>query len=374
MSNWYQRWAKPWLFKQDPEWIHHATLTALAYAGHSDTIRDCLSDLSAVPSLPISVMGLGFQNPIGLAAGMDKNAIAVPAWEALGLGFSEIGGVTQYPQPGNPKPRLFRAPETNAIINRMGFNNLGADAIRTNLAKTKRSPKNPLGINLGKSKRTPLPQAQEDFAYSFKTLWSLGDFFVVNVSSPNTPGLRELQDKESLRTILQHLQDTNQQLARASTSTDSPKPLLVKIAPDLTLSAIDDVLSLVLELGLSGIVATNTTIDRPTPPHGAPPTVYQETGGLSGGPLRERSTAIIRHLAKQTQGKVTLIGVGGIDSAASAWEKFAAGASLCQVYSGLIFQGPGLVPATVSGIIQQLQHHGLKQLQDAIGSQLPFVP
>lgn len=370
----YQRWLKPFLFRHDPEEIHHKTLSALANIGRSPTLCDLLREVLDVPQLPTSVSGLNFPNPIGLAAGMDKNGLAIPSWAALGLGFCEIGGVTRYPQPGNPTPRLFRAPSSEAIINRMGFNNLGADAICSTLSKSTLSKSNPLGINLGKSKRTPLEEAHSDFAYSFEKLWPFGDFFVINVSSPNTPGLRELQDKDSLRTILKSLVDVNTRMSTEQPTVSGGKPLFVKIAPDLSFTAIDDVIDLALAFNLAGIVATNTTITRPSSPDGAPePKVYREIGGLSGKPLRQKSTEIIRHISDHTQGKLTLIGVGGIDCAESAWEKISSGADLCQIYSGLVYKGPGMIGSIVKGISNQLVLHGFKTLADAVGSKCPFI-
>ena len=372
-SELYQRWLKPFLFRKDPEEIHHKTLSTLALIGRSPTLCDLLTTVVGVPPLPTEVSGLQFPNPIGLAAGMDKNGLAIPAWAALGLGFCEIGGVTQYPQPGNPKPRLFRSPKTEAIINRMGFNNHGADAIHSTLTKSIGRNAIPLGINLGKSKRTPLEEAHIDFAYSFEKLWSVGDFFVVNVSSPNTPGLRELQDKDSLRTILKTLVDSNSRMAAKQAQNSPAKPLFVKIAPDLSLTAIDDVIDLTLNFDLDGIVATNTTISRPESPGTTSPLVYQQVGGLSGKPLRQKSTEIIRHISNQTQGKLKLIGVGGIDSAESAWEKITSGANLCQVYSGLVYHGPGMIHSIVKGISEQMELHGFSSFKQAVGSRSPYI-
>ena len=373
MTNLYQSCLKPFLFRHEPEKIHHKTLTALTWLARSPALCDLARELLKTPALPSTALGLNFKNPLGLAAGMDKNGVAVPAWEALGFGFCEIGGVTQFPQPGNPQPRLFRAPETGAIINRMGFNNLGADAILQNLNHSHTDRRAPVGINLGKSKRTELADAHLDFTYSFKKLWAYGDFFVINVSSPNTPGLRALQDKESLQTILQSLNEANQACARAENTGAKQKPLLVKIAPDLTPSAIDDVIELAMESKLAGIVATNTTISRPKATNSRSPTVYSETGGLSGKPLQAKSTEIIRHIAQQTEGKLTIIGVGGIDDSRSAWEKIAAGANLLQLYSGLVFKGPEIIASIIEGLTNQLEIHHFESLQDAVGSNRPFI-
>jgi dihydroorotate dehydrogenase len=281
-------------------------------------------------SLEREVFGLKFPNPIGLAAGFDKNALVLPAWEALGFGFAEVGTITAKAQPGNPKPRLFRVPEISGIINRMGFNNDGADAVAARLAKlrgTPRWPRFPVGINLGKSKVTPIEEATDDYLYSFSRLRDLGDYFVLNVSSPNTPGLRSLQDRPALDRLFGAIQAANA----------GAKPMLVKIAPDLTWEAIDDVLALVESHRLAGIIATNTTIDHtPVPEH------RRQTGGLSGRPVRARSTEIIRHITSRT--KVPVIGVGGIFSPEDVREKLDAGAALVQVYTGFIYEGPAMIP------------------------------
>lgn len=376
MSMFYRQWIRPVLFRCDPEKIHSWTLNRLASIARSPAMLDLLHELFVADELPSTRFGIRFPNPIGLAAGMDKNGIAIPAWQALGFGFCEIGGVTRYPQLGNPKLRLFRIPETDALVNRMGFNNCGAGALADALAKSPRNRKFPLGINLGKSKQTPLEESASDFVYSLKKLWHLADFFVVNVSSPNTPELRTLQEKQPLQSLLNDLAKTNQQLAannNESSAVPAGKPLLLKIDPDLSPAAIDNVVDLALSIPLAGIVATNTTISRPVPFGKPSPPNYQETGGLSGQPLRKRSTEIIRRIAGQTQGKLAIIGVGGICDAESAWEKIAAGAYLCQIYSGLVFQGPGLIPDIVRGLANQLQRHQMKTFEQAIGSHLPFI-
>src|SRR4051812_39268351 len=278
----------------------------LAFASPHNSLRSLTKALYGAPEKPVEFFGLKFPNPIGLAAGMDKFAAALPIWECLGFGFTELGGVTWHAQPGNDRPRMFRAIADRALINRMGFNNPGVDAMAKTLVSWKSSgnwPKHPVGINLGKSKVAPLHKAAEDYANSFRALRDYADFFVVNVSSPNTPNLRQLQDKAALDEILVALQQIN---------TAPKKPILVKIAPDLSLEAVDEVVELILQRQLAGIVATNTTIARPQ--NNNP--VYTQTGGLSGAPLRERSTEIIRHIHKQTSGKLPIIGVGGIFSAA----------------------------------------------------------
>jgi len=291
----------------------------------------------------------------------------VPAWAALGFGFSELGGVTQHAQPGNPTPRVFRAIREEAIVNRMGFNNDGAAALAEQLKQWRalgRWPKHPVGINLGKSKVTPLDQAAEDYANSFRALRDLADFFVVNVSSPNTPDLRQLQDKAALDEILAALQEQN---GSPNSKVRSPKPILVKVAPDLTFEALDEILQLVGPRQIAGIVATNTTIARPEATDSTVHRVYAEAGGLSGRPLRDRSTEVIRHLYRQTLGKLPIIGVGGIFDAQDAWEKITAGASLVQVYTGLVFEGPGLARAIVNGLRQRLMEAGMPTISHAVG-------
>jgi dihydroorotate dehydrogenase len=329
----YKTLIRPALFQVDPERIHEiasAGMRQLRFvAGALEgflTVRDS--------RLEVEVFGLRFRNPVGLAAGFDKDARLVEAWPALGFGFVELGTVTAKAQPGNPKPRLFRLPREKALINRMGFNNEGADAVAARLKAYGEEAlrRIPLGVNIGKSKATPLEEAVEDYLYSFDALYEYGAYFVVNVSSPNTPGLRKLQDRAALAELLGALSGTNRERGG--------KPLLVKIAPDLSFEQIDEVLEVAADTELSGIVATNTTISRE-----GLETPIEEEGGLSGRPLRERSTAIVRHIAKATEGKLPIIGVGGIFDGRDAWEKLEAGASLVQVYTGFVYEGPGMVRA-----------------------------
>jgi dihydroorotate dehydrogenase len=326
--------------------------------------------LFGAPQLPVEVLGLNFPNPVGLAAGMDKYAQAIPAWPAFGFGFTELGAVTWRAQPGNPSPRLFRAIPEEAIINRMGFNNPGAEVFAQRLAAWRSRglwPAHPVGVNLGKSKVTPLDQAPADYANSFRVLYPLLDFFVINVSSPNTPNLRQLQDKSALDEILAAMQEVRHVLEKSGTCPRS-KPLLVKVAPDLSFEALDQILELVGPRQVDGIVATNTTISRP--PAGTPrlQAIYGQPGGLSGRPLQARSTEVIRHLYRQTRGSLPIIGVGGIFSPADAWEKIAAGASLLQVYTGFIFEGPSMVKELVTGLQQRLKQSGRQSLMQLVGS------
>lgn len=280
------------------------------------------------PQKPAKLFGLTFPNPVGLAAGMDKNASALCAWEALGFGFVEAGTITALAQPGNPKPRCFRYPSQQALINRMGFNNAGASAVAVRLARQKGSgkwPRVPVGINIGKSKLTPNEQAASDYATSYKLLLPFGDYFVVNVSSPNTPNLRALQDRDSLAEIIRTLKRIN-----------NIKPLLVKIAPDLTDDAVRDIAALAESERLAGLIATNTTLD-----HSSVPKESDQQGGLSGGPLRRRSTEVLRILRSAT--KLPIIASGGIMDAESAQEKLEAGADLVQIYTGFVYNGPELI-------------------------------
>jgi dihydroorotate dehydrogenase len=370
---------RPLLFTQDSERAHNFVVNQLARVSRSKFACDVVEKIFGSPELPTEVFGLNFPNPVGLAAGMDKHAAAVPGWAALGFGFSELGGVTWHAQPGNPKPRMFRAIADEAVINRMGFNNSGAEAVARKLAEWKKSgrwPDHPVGINLGKSKITPLENAAGDYANSFRVLRDLADFFVVNVSSPNTPNLRQLQDKAALDEILAAIQEVNSRFgvppsggstepAKAGTPN---KPILVKVAPDLSFEALDEILELVAPRNIAGIVATNTTITRPQTNDAKLQKIYAETGGLSGRPLRQRSTEIIRHLFKQTNGKLPIIGVGGIFDADDAWEKIAAGASLVQVYTGMVYEGPGIAKKIVTGLIERMEIAGMKKLQAVVGS------
>jgi dihydroorotate dehydrogenase len=383
MSWSYRNFLRPVLFTQDSEGIHNRTLAALAWAGRRKFCCDTLASWFAAPPLPLEIFGLHFPNPVGLAAGMDKHAAAVPVWPALGFGFSELGGVTWHAQPGNPAPRMFRAIPDGALVNRMGFNNPGAEPLAEKLTAWRaagRWPAHPVGINLGKSKITPLENAAEDYANSFRVLRGLADFFVVNVSSPNTPNLRQLQDKSALDEILAAIQEVNSASvlsAQCSVTGDSanaprpthhaPKPILVKVAPDLSFTALDEILELVAPRQIAGLVATNTTITRPDTQDENLRRTYAEAGGLSGRPLRARSTEVIRHLYRQTSGKLPLIGVGGIFNADDAWEKITAGASLVQIYSGLVYEGPGLAKEIVRGLQKRMQEHGLKSISAATG-------
>ena len=325
----YERLVRPVLFSLDPETAHHLAIASLRFASGIPLLLDQLRRFAPVPN-PTNLFGLTFPNPVGLAAGFDKNGVALPAWEALGFGFIEIGTVTAKAQPGNPKPRIFRYPEEQALINRLGFNNDGADAVAErmrNLRASGRWPAVPIGINIGKSKVTPLEHAADDYLYSFRLLREFADYVVLNVSSPNTPGLRDLQGEEALTTLLAAVSAENQR---------TRKPILLKIAPDLPLESLDAVIAACEQHEIAGIVATNTTLD-----HSAIALDRDQTGGLSGVPLRHKSTAFISAVQQRTT--LPIVGVGGVTDADSAREKFDAGADLIQVYTGYVYGGPGLL-------------------------------
>jgi dihydroorotate dehydrogenase len=391
MGRLYRHLLRPALFTQDPERIHNRTMRSLAWMARRPLVSAAVEALFGAAQLPSEVFGLRFPNPVGLAAGMDKSAEALPAWNSLGFGFTELGAVTWHPQPGNPPPRVFRAIAQQAIINRMGFNNPGAEVVAQTIAAWRRSgrwPSHPVGMNLGKSKITPLDRAAEDYASSFRVLLPHLDFFVVNVSSPNTPNLRQLQDKAALDEILAALQEVQNDVCRVSgggpgspgavieatsrvAQTQRPparKPVLVKVAPDLSFDALDEILELAGSRDIAGIVATNTTTTRPQGVDAQSQRVYAEAGGLSGVPLRERSTQVIRHLYRQSSGKIPIIGVGGIFNAEGAWEKLTAGACLLQVYTGLVYEGPGVSQEIVAGVSNLLHKNGMSTHQEAIGS------
>jgi len=327
------------LFFFPPEWVHYFSMNCLKILCSTGFTRQLLARIYQVrtDASKTQAFGLSFRNPVGLGAGFDKNAKYLRELETLGFGFVEIGTVTPLPQAGNEKPRLFRLPADKALINRMGFNNDGVEIITQRLKKW-RATGSPLviGGNIGKNKVTPNEEAWKDYEICFKELHPYVDYFVVNVSSPNTPGLRELQEKESLRKILQHLQMINNGKAVS-------KPILLKIAPDLTQQQIDDVIDLALEIKLDGIVATNTTINREQLSLPKAQLTAIGAGGLSGAPLKQRSTEIVRYIHRQTAGQIPVIASGGIFTGTDAREKLQSGASLVQVWTGFIYEGPGIV-------------------------------
>jgi dihydroorotate dehydrogenase len=326
---------RPWLFRigdGDAESAHEWALRRLAMLSRHPVALRTVARRMAVPEAPVELFGLRFPNPVGLAAGMDKDGAALPAWPALGFGFVEVGTVTRHAQPGNDRPRLHRLRASSAVLNRMGFNNAGAAALAGRLA-TLPPLGVPLGISLGKSKVTPLSMAVDDYLTSFETLRPYGDYFVVNVSSPNTPGLRTLQDRDQLASLLGALQARN---------TADPRPLLVKIAPDLTEQAIGELLQVCTDARVAGVIATNTTLSRAGL---APADVVlgAQSGGVSGGPLAARAREVVAFVRRQTGGSLPIIGVGGILAPDDALRLVDAGASLVQLYTGLIYRGPRLV-------------------------------
>lgn len=332
---------KPILFKFDPENVHYFVARNLKRFNRfpgGTSLSKAIWDVKD-PKLEREVFGLKFRNPVGLAAGFDKNAEMMGEMANLGFGFVEIGTVTPLPQPGNDKPRMFRLPADSALVNRMGFNNFGVDVAAERIAAFRRDPKNAnkgliIGGNIGKNKVTPNEDAVSDYIKCFDRLFDVVDYFVVNVSSPNTPGLRALQEKGPLMEILNTLQQRNNKNGVS-------RPILLKIAPDLIDSQLDDIVDIVQQTGIAGLIATNTTINRENLI--SPAKLKDEMGGLSGKPLTQRSTEVIAYLHKKSNGSFPIIGVGGIHSAEDAMEKLKAGASLVQLYTGFIYEGPGLI-------------------------------
>jgi dihydroorotate dehydrogenase len=327
----YKLLIRPILFCLDPEKAHHFTVKILRLAFAIPGVPALIKTLfkSNPPANPVRLMGLDFPNPVGIAAGFDKDAGLFRELSAFGFGFIEIGTVTPLPQPGNPKPRMFRLPADKGLINRMGFNNEGVKAAA---ARLKNRPQGLIiGGNIGRNKVTSNENAENDYVICFEELFPVVDYFVVNVSSPNTPGLRELQEKEPLTRLLKRIMQVNQSRA-------APKPVLLKIAPDLSDPQLDEIIGIVTDCGLQGIIATNTTISR-----SGLKTKTEEAGGLSGAPLRQRSTDVIRYLRQHSQKDLVLIGAGGIFSGEDALEKINAGADLVQVYTGFIYEGPSMV-------------------------------
>lgn len=336
---------KPIFFSMDPETAHHRVTGGLRSFSKIWGAKSLLKSLYTVNDsrLEREVFGLKFKNPVGLAAGFDKNAEYIAEMAGMGFGFIEIGTVTPRPQPGNDKPRMFRLVEDEALINRMGFNNQGADVAAGRLKQLKARKELIIGGNIGKNKMTPNEEAVNDYIYCFNALFDYVDYFVVNVSSPNTLGLRDLQEKEPLKKILNTLQELNNTKA-------IQRPILLKIAPDLTDSQLDDIVEIVTETQIAGVIATNTTISRAN--LNSDPTLVEEAGGVSGKPLTKRSTEVIRYLATRSNRSFPIIGVGGIHSAEDAIEKLEAGASLVQVYTGFIYEGPALISKICKGLLK----------------------
>jgi dihydroorotate dehydrogenase len=379
-SDLYRRFVGPLLRRDDgadAEQLSQLTLAALSQASlrrRWPVLGTALDGLGEQlrrrdPRLEQTLFGCRFANPVGLAAGFDKNAVAAAIWHQFGFGFAELGTITWHPQPGNPRPRLFRLAEERAALNRMGFNNHGARAALRTLERQAMPPPGQrpavLGINLGKSGIVPLEQAADDYAASLELLAPLADYAVVNVSSPNTPGLRDLQEEAQLRRLVERLRRL-----------PGCPPLLVKIAPDLEDDAVDSIARIAYEEGLAGVIAVNTSLDRLGLAErrlaATGRTLAEEAGGLSGRPLRGRALEVLRRLRAMAGPALPLIGVGGIDSAEAAWQRITAGASLVQLYTGWIYEGPELVPSILEGLSRQLDRHGLGTLSEAVGSGLTW--
>ena len=360
----YKSFLRPLLFRKDPEESHEMILALLA---KTESFSGILETIYTVDDARLSVKigPLAFSNPVGLAGGFDKNAVAPRTIASFGFGFMEIGAITAQAQPGNPKPRLYRLPEDDALINRLGFNNEGAAAIAAKLGRMSARgglPKIPLGMNIGRTKIVATKDAVADFLACFEQLYSHGDFFTLNVSSPNTPNLRDLQEKNLLRDLLSAVQEKNNDLA--TRAKDKAKPVFVKIAPDMEFSQVDEIIEVVEAVQLTGIVATNATAfmrDNLKSPNG------REPGGLSGRPITAKVTSFVSHIYKETHGRLPIIGVGGIFNAEDAYEKIKAGATAVQIYTGWIYEGPGAVRRINLGLRHLLQRDGLKHVSDAVG-------
>lgn len=361
----YKSILRPLLFRKDPESSHEMILHMLA---RLEFLSGALEGVYNIEDerLVVHIGPLRFPNPVGLAGGFDKNALAPKTIASFGFGFMEVGAITAQAQPGNPKPRLYRLPEDVALINRLGFNNEGAAAIAAKLARLRARggwPKIPLGMNLGRTKIVETKDAVADFLDCFSRLFPHGDFFTLNVSSPNTPNLRDLQEKSLLSDLLSAIQQRNRDLAAGART--EPKPLFVKIAPDMEFSQVDEIIEVVDTAKLTGIVATNATAfmrDGLKSRHGPEP------GGLSGRPITAFVTKFVEHIYRNTRGRLPIIGVGGIFTAEDAYDKIRAGASAVQIYTGWIYEGPGAVKRINRGLLKLLERDGFKRIGDAVGS------
>jgi dihydroorotate dehydrogenase len=360
----YKTIIRPLLFRKDPEASHEMILRLLA---RTEFLYAALEQFYKVEDerLIVKIGPLTFPNPVGLAGGFDKNAVAPKALSGFGFGFMEVGAVTAQAQPGNPKPRLYRLPEDLALINRLGFNNQGAEAIASRLDRLRsrgRRPKIPLGLNIGRTKVVETKDAVADFLSCFEILFPHGDFFTLNVSSPNTPNLRDLQERSLLHELLSAVQEKNRQLAIGAHI--APKPIFVKIAPDMEFSQVDEIIEVVQSNQLTGIVATNATAlmrKNLKSRNGAEP------GGLSGKPITAAVTSFVAHICKVTGGRLPIIGVGGIFDAQDAYDKIKAGAQAVQIYTGWIYEGPGAVKRINQGLLRLLERDGLKDISAAVG-------
>lgn len=354
--------ARNFLFKMDPEEAHERTIHALQYAQNTSGGLDLLRFMYGFKNkqLEVNRWGIKFPNPVGLAAGFDKNAEVYHALTALGFGSIEVGTLTPISQPGNDKPRIFRLVSDEAVINRMGFNNLGAYIASQNLNNFA-SADVPIGINIGKNKVTPNEEAASDYEKCLDTLYPYGHYFVINISSPNTPNLRDLQETQSLRKLLRAIFTKTQELEKRGIP---KKPILLKVAPDMSSEHMKDVVTTAVAEGIAGIIATNTTLSRDGLTN---QTIAEQAGGLSGRPLTDRATAWVREIYQEVGDKVPIIGVGGIFNGDDAYAKIKAGASLVQVYTGMIYEGPGIVKSINKRLVQLLKQDGFESIEQAVG-------
>lgn len=360
----YRMFGRPILGLIDSERAHGIGLSTLSKLERTSMGRGFLKSLYQSPEVPTNVFGLSFSHPLGIAAGFDKKAAALSAWPSLGFSWMEYGGITRFPQDGNPKPRMFRANKENALVNRMGFNNPGALAVRENLIERRSIglwPNNPVAANIGRSKKVSNDEAADDYSSTLDILWDYADLFVLNVSSPNTPGLRELQEVDHLRDVLTSCIEVRNRKGNY-------KPILMKFSPDLNDDDLLDSAQVSVDCNVDGFVATNTTISRYTPKNSQSRSVFAQSGGLSGRPLKKRSLEVVSMLYDYTDSKVPIVGVGGIDSVDSAWDMITSGASLIQLYSALVFEGPSITSKIVKGLNTNVKKNNFSNISEAVGS------
>jgi dihydroorotate dehydrogenase len=360
----YKSFLRPLLFRKDPEESHEMILALLAKAENFSGILEKIYKVDD-PRLSVKIGSLNLSNPVGLAGGFDKNVVAPRTIASFGFGFMEIGAITAQAQPGNPKPRLYRLPEDDALINRLGFNNEGAAAIAAKLERMRARgglPKIPLGMNIGRTKIVETKDAVADFLACFERLYPYADFFTLNISSPNTPNLRDLQEKNLLRELLSAVQERNRELAARAKA--DLTPVFVKIAPDLEFAQVDEIIEVVTSMQLAGIVATNATafMRENLKSRNGP-----ESGGLSGRPITAKVTSFVSHIYKVSKGQLPIIGVGGIFNAEDAYDKIKAGAIAVQIYTGWIYEGPGAVKRINQGLLRLLERDGLRRISEAVG-------
>jgi len=355
--------ARPAFRLVDSERAHTLAIKSLSRLGEKPSGQYLLNSLYKAPNLPIEVFGQLFHHPLGLAAGFDKGAEALLSWSSMGFSWTEYGGITRFPQDGNPKPRMFRANKERALVNRMGFNNPGATDIAERLLSRRVSgkwPKSPVAANIGRSKKTPNLHAADDYSATLEMLWDHADIFVLNFSSPNTIGLRDLLEEQYMENILSAC-------ISVKNKKQVSKPLLLKLSPDSEDDMIRQIVGTSISMGIDGIVATNTTIKRPFPKSTQSRKTFANDGGLSGRPLHQRSIEVIDLIYAESQGKIPIVGVGGIDSAETAWTAITSGASLIQLYSALVFHGPSVVYRIIKGLKNKLIEHNLSEISEAVG-------